>query len=109
MEERKTIKDRKIEYILAQCNYMRKNEKLTITEFGKRKDLKLYIHKNKDYNSLTKVNNSVWIETKKDNKIIDTTLYVSLKDLKSELERIYSYKKFKIKQMPLINTEKESL
>ena len=97
MTEREKIKEEKIEYILFQCKNMRKKEKLTINDFGKRKDLKLYIWKNKEYNQETMKNNSVHIEVKQKEKIVDKTDEIMLNDLRQELERIYGYKNFCIK------------
>ena len=39
MTEAETRKKQKIEYIIEQCGYMRRGEKLTINNFGKRQDL----------------------------------------------------------------------
>ena len=50
MTECEKRKEEKIQYIVEKCIQMRKKEKLTITDFGKRKDLKLYIWKNDKYN-----------------------------------------------------------
>lgn len=94
MTEAETRKKQKIEYIIEQCWYMRRGEKLTINNFGKRQDLKLYIYKNKDYDIKTGEHNTVRIEVKQFGKIEDETGEIDNIHLQAELERIYKYKNF---------------
>lgn len=94
MTECEKRKEEKIQYIVEKCIQMRKKEKLTITDFGKRKDLKLYIWKNDKYNQETNENNTVRIETKQLTEIADKTGEISLENLSTELNRIYCYKNF---------------
>lgn len=94
MTEAETRKKQKIEYIIEQCGYMRRGEKLTINNFGKRQDLKLYIYKNKDYDIQTGEHDTVRIEVKQFGKIEDDTDEIEKDRLETELERIYKYKNF---------------
>lgn len=94
MTEAETRKKQKIEYIIEQCGYMRRGEKLTINNFGKRQDLKLYIYKNKEYDIKTGEHDTVRIEVKQFGKIEDETGEIEKDRLEIELERIYKYKNF---------------
>lgn len=94
MTESEKRKEEKIEYIITQCKRMRRKEKLTINNFGKRSDLKLYIYKNDTYDMETNTNNTVRIETKQFGKIEDITGEITFDELEKELRRIYVYKNF---------------
>ena len=94
MTEAQQRKKEKIDYIIDQCKYLRAKEKLTINNFGKRQDLKLYIWKNANYNQEKNKDNTVRIETKRFGIIEDKTDEIPLSKLKEELERIYIYKNY---------------
>lgn len=94
MTEAQQRKKEKIDYIIEQCKYLRAKEKLTINNFGKRQDLKLYIWKNAEYNQEKNINNTVRIETKRFGEIEDKTDEITFENLREELERIYIYKNY---------------
>lgn len=89
-----------INEIIEKCNNLCGNEKLRVEDFGKNKDLTLYIQKDCDYNpeidkdkwnifSITTVQNYTYVDDTEDIYVNDGSLY-------KELERIYNYKDFEL-------------
>lgn len=86
----------RINKIIEDCDNLRADYIMNVTEFGANKDLTLYIHKDCDYNVKTNKYNLVSISTKQNNIWVDDTNDTCVNDgtLYKELERIYNYKDF---------------
>lgn len=83
--------------IIEDCDNLQANNTITVTEFGRNKDLTLYVQKDSDYNSKIDkdYNNMVFISTKQNNIFVDDSGDVHILDLYRELKRIWNYKDFK--------------
>jgi hypothetical protein len=90
----------KFEEIIRRVNELQADGEMTVTKFGKNKDLTLFIHKDCEFNCNAKENEDDWnlvtISTKHENQFVDDTdgIYVTDGSLYKELERIYHYRSF---------------
>jgi hypothetical protein len=95
-----TFIKKEFDEIVDICDKLNANETITISEFGKNRDLELHIYKDCDYNREIDKDyaNIVTIHTKQNGKIVDDTedTYVTDGELWKELERIWEYKDFKL-------------
>ena len=87
-----------INTIIDLCDNLIADEELEVYEFGKNRDLVLFIHKDEDFDvSKDKDSfNIVTISTAQNGKWVDDTgdVYVTDGSLYKELKRIYNYKDF---------------
>lgn len=85
--------------IIDCCHKLLGNEKLTVFNFGRNKDLTLYFYKDEDYNPEVdeEYSDLVFIVTKKNGVAVDDTenTYVTDGSLYKELNRIYNYQDLK--------------
>lgn len=75
--------------IVEMCKALELDNDLTIKWFGKNGDLKLYIHKNYDSDTL------VSISTSQNGKFVDDVNDISMDKLYLQLIRIYNYVNFR--------------
>lgn len=89
--------EERIYKIIEDCDNLQADDTMTVTEFGRNKDLTLYIHKDCDYKPEVDedYNNMVFISTKQNDTFVDDTGNVHVLDLYRELERVWNYKDFK--------------
>ena len=82
--------------IIEDCDNLQGDDTMVVTEFGKNKDLTLYIHKDCDYEPEVDADESnlVSISTKQNDVFVDDTGDIHVSDkyrFRKELERIYRY------------------
>lgn len=85
-----------INKIIDICDKLEAEEKVTIFEFGKNRDLILVLYKDCDFDRKEDAYNLVTISTRQNGKYVDDTRDIHVTDgsLYRELERIWNYKNF---------------
>lgn len=97
--EEKNRRDALFTKIIEDCDKLPADGEISVAEFGKNKDLTLYIHKDCDYNPEKDPDafNIVSISTKQNDNWVDDTGDIHVSDeyrFCRELERIFCYENF---------------
>ena len=106
--EEKNKRDTWFNQIIEDCDNLQGDDTMVVTEFGKNKNLTLYIHKDCDYEPEIDADafNLVSISTKQNDVFVDDTGDIHVSDkyrFRKELERIYCYENLETFQQMEMN------